>query len=867
MTMPYLYVTADLVFRRMKCDRLDALTERHRLELKKPQGRGDRSWLTKIGTGEFAGLILELDRGWPNRFQLGLAWKVLRQNHPVYFHFPRETAIEVIDRHRLWSYFKLLVVGVLARRKLVQAMVAATTSDTSESLPHLLTTLRDRMAPVPSPRIGPADPEGKRVQGTGVYLRLDYWAKISAGGSYGHTCYVAWKLAQRSRDFCCLMANRFSMLDELGLRQIELPTPSADSSETALCQANAFYYPRLRTAMEVLSPAFLYERLVLGNIVGARLSRELGIPYVVEFNGSELSMARSFGGRPYQMEAEFLAAERLVFQQASVINVVSEAVRDQVLAHGVAPERILVNPNGADTDRYAPAAVDDRRARRAAAGYGDDDVVIGFIGTFGGWHGIEVLAEALPRVCDAVPEARFLLIGDGNLHHLVKDAVRTHGLAGRVALPGLIPQQESVAWLQLCDIFISPHHRHMDDIRFFGSPTKIFEYMALAGGIVASDLEQIGEVLSPALRPEDFADGKTPVVTDQRAILCRPGDLEEFVAAITTLCRRRELCAQLGANARQAVIDHYSWDRHVDRLLDFMATRELRPESVSESRPAATPVPAPTEANDLHQTNDWYKNEVQKQWNNDPCGSHYADSDVGRAEWFQQNQDYHYGIYAPWLPDLMEFSRHAGERVLEIGGGLGNDLSQFARNGALVTDLDLSSGHLRLAQENFALNGLSGEFCHGDAEDMPFADNHFDLVYSCGVIHHTPNTQRVIDEIYRVLKPGGRAIIMVYAENSWAYWKYIIWDIGICQGQLMSWSPAHLMSHNVEVSENGAAPLVKVYSAARLRRMFRQFEGIEIFKRQMMAEEVPFWLSAVPLPLLQKVIGWNLILKARKPLH
>src|SRR5581483_5588066 len=178
-------------------------------------------------------------------------------------------------------------------------------------------------------------------------------------------------------------------------------------------------------------------------------------------------------------------------------------------------------------------------------------------------------------------------------------------------------------------------------------------------------------------------------------------------------------------------------------------------------------------------TGDYYKDEAQRQWDDDACGSHYAKAtQPNTLEWYLEVERHRYGVYGPWMPKVMEFDQHRGKKLLEIGAGLGTDHVQFAKNGALTTDLDLSSGHLEHAKRNMALRGLEGEFIHGDAESMPFEDEAFDVVYSNGVIHHTPNTQRVVDEMYRVLKPGGRVIVMVYAENSLHYWCKLFWEIG-----------------------------------------------------------------------------------------
>src|SRR5262249_187410 len=150
--------------------------------------------------------------------------------------------------------------------------------------------------------------------------------------------------------------------------------------------------------------------------------------------------------------------------------------------------RILVNPNGADLDAYAPPTDQERAELRASLGFGPDDVVVGFTGTFGGWHGVDVLAAALPRVCAAAPSVRFLLIGDGNLKHVVDGAIAMHNVEARVTAVGRVPQQRGALMLKACDVFLSPHNSHMIDGKFFGSPTKIFEYMATGGAIVASDL-------------------------------------------------------------------------------------------------------------------------------------------------------------------------------------------------------------------------------------------------------------------------------------------------------------------------------------------------------------------------------------------
>jgi glycosyltransferase involved in cell wall biosynthesis/ubiquinone/menaquinone biosynthesis C-methylase UbiE len=887
---------------------------------------------------QLEGAILESSLGWVRRGRLVVVRAVLARHRRVWVYWPAEQAIECVDRERLaslwrhWAFITTYHYGSKLRarvrqlperfRRYVRAVdilrnarrhigtiqlvrwtasrltrsFARTGSSAGEDLRRLCSDSRLKQLDAHLERATPVsfhvpyEPNGThRITGCGAYLRTDFWARIQSGGSYGHTCYVAKELAAITERFVCFMANQYPLLDSCGLRQVVFHPPSATATEDDIVSATRHYYPLLRRAFDELRPAYLYERLCLGNYAGALVSRALGIPYIVEYNGSEISMRRSFDGVGYVYEHEYIKAEALAFKQATMISVVSAQVKASLVARGIDANKILVNPNGADTSVYSPLQPRDKRQLRAELGFGADPVV-GFTGTFGGWHGVDVLAEAIPKICARAPGVKFLLIGDGNYKHLVDAQVERYGLLDRIRSVGRVPQEEGARLLQACDIYVSPHNSHMVDSPFFGSPTKIFEYMAMGGAIVASDLEQIGEVLSPALSVADLIDG--PLAVDgQRAVLCTPGDVEEFVQAVVELAERPRLWPLLGRNARNAVEQDYSWAKHVARLWPFLAgerapertaapVRRNRSREASSRRMAAAPAGVPT-AEDMVVTavasqaqvrsprvltGDAYKDEIQRQWDNDPAGSHYVkQAEAHTLSWFSEAEAYRYGEYAPWMARTMEFDRFSGKQVLEIGGGMGTDLAQFARHGAVVTDLDLSAGHLELAQENFRLRGLTGRFLHHDAESLLFENDTFDLVYTNGVLHHTPNTVRAIAEIRRVLKPGGRVIAMMYAENSLHYWRNLVWAIGLKERQLQQYSMGEIMSRSVERSEHKARPLVKVYTKKRLHHLFDDFTNVKIVQRQMVAAEVPRGLTWVPLPVMGKLAGWNLIVKAHKP--
>jgi len=169
-------------------------------------------------------------------------------------------------------------------------------------------------------------------------------------------------------------------------------------------------------------------------------------------------------------------------------------------------------------------------------------------------------------------------------------------------------------------------------------------------------------------------------------------------------------------------------------------------------------------------TNDWQiKQEAIRTWTNNPCGAVYVEHPVGSKEFFEAMRYFRYSRGCPYLLKEVDFANYKNKKLLEIGCGLGIDLVSFARAGAIVTGVDLTPRSIELCHEQFQIYGLEARFLVADAENLPFPDENFDVVYSFGVLHHTPNIQKAISEIHRVLKPKGEALVMVYNKNSAFY--------------------------------------------------------------------------------------------------
>lgn len=206
------------------------------------------------------------------------------------------------------------------------------------------------------------------------------------------------------------------------------------------------------------------------------------------------------------------------------------------------------------------------------------------------------------------------------------------------------------------------------------------------------------------------------------------------------------------------------------------------------------------------------KEQVRQHWDSEPCGTRAADA-TDRREYFRQITEHRYSV-EPGIPLFADFPSSAGKRVLEIGVGAGTDFENWCRHAQHATGVDLTDRAIALTTERLQLAGVPADrytLQRADAEALPFPDASFDLVYSYGVLHHSPETQAAFREAMRVLKPGGTLKAMIYHSRAWT--PFLLW----AQHALLKGRP--WKSRTEVVAAHLESPGTKIYSKAEARRM------------------------------------------------
>ena len=393
-----------------------------------------------------------------------------------------------------------------------------------------------------------------------LYLRTVFWFGLKAGGSVGHTSGVINALSKHIQ--VDVVSN-----DSLADVQPNLTIISPGLLKLIPFRLGEVFYSFAlikKLKKKIRDCNNIYHRYSGLSFAAAYLSRKNNVPLVLEFNSSDAWMLRHWSKQSFLLTSILARVVNLLkipivtyieqynSKNASLIIIPSAPLKEKLIKKGISEKKILINPNGVDPQTYSPSI----SGYQIRAKYRlENHNVIGFIGTFAQWHGVVEMARSIELFFqlnrENINEVKFLLVGDGKLMPTVKKIIDRSGCRDNVIFTGLIAQSKGPKHLAACDILLSPHIKNPDGSKFFGSPTKLFEYMAMGKAIIASNLDQIGEVLEH----------------ENTAYLVEPGNIKQLADAMQLLIADSKLRKKLGKNARTKVVKKYTWDKHVEKIL------------------------------------------------------------------------------------------------------------------------------------------------------------------------------------------------------------------------------------------------------------------------------------------------------------
>jgi len=262
--------------------------------------------------------------------------------------------------------------------------------------------------------------------------------------------------------------------------------------------------------------------------------------------------------------------------------------------------------------------------------------------------------------------------------------------------------------------------------------------------------------------------------------------------------------------------------------------------------------------------------QVRAYWNRRPCNIRHSNKPVGTKEYFDEVEARKYFV-EPHIPAFAEFERWKGKKVLEIGCGLGTDSINFARAGAELTAVDISDESLGLCKQRFDVFGLKAKFYRGDAEQLStfVPVETYDLIYSFGVIHHTPHPEKVLEELKQYCGPQTELRLMLYSKWSWK----VLWIVA-GYGKGAFWRRDELVRTYSEAQTG--SPVTFFYSPSDVRKLMSDYDVFSITKDHIFPYQIDKyvkyeyqwvwyfrWLPTPWFRWLERRLGWHTMIKAR----
>ncbi|HEV2916656.1 MAG TPA: class I SAM-dependent methyltransferase [Candidatus Babeliales bacterium] len=267
--------------------------------------------------------------------------------------------------------------------------------------------------------------------------------------------------------------------------------------------------------------------------------------------------------------------------------------------------------------------------------------------------------------------------------------------------------------------------------------------------------------------------------------------------------------------------------------------------------------------------------EVKQFWNHRPCNIRHSNKEVGTCAYFDEVEQRKYFV-EPHIPLFAQFAQWKDKHVLEIGCGIGTEAINFARHGANLTIIELSEESLNLTKKRFDVYGLKANFILGNAEELDTLipqGKKFNLIWSFGVIHHSPNPEKILQKCNKLLADDGELRIMVYAKLSYKVFNIMqetdTWDFAALDTLIALYSEAQT-----------GCPITYAYTIEGAKRLFKDFDIVDIYKTHIFCWDIPSYIayryekascfqhiSDEFFKELESELGWHILIRAKKKIQ
>lgn len=296
--------------------------------------------------------------------------------------------------------------------------------------------------------------------------------------------------------------------------------------------------------IKIFKPDFLYERYALFHFAGVEVSRRFGIPLILEVNTPYAVAWEKYDKLYFSWLAKRI--EKYIFRRAQAIITVSRALKQYLVNNlGIPQGKIFVMQNGVNLQEFDWKIEAKQTSERNNL---QGKIVIGFVGSLRVWHGIDLFAKAIESVCKQRSHVNFLVVGDGEMKPHLMEVIALNNLASRVSLIEFLPHRDIPECISMMDIAVMPNSN------FYGSPMKIFEYMAMGKAVIAPKIASIEEVI------EHGVDG----------YLFEQNNSEKFIEGLLLLIDDERFRKDLGNRAREKVVNNYTWDLNGERIIEIL---------------------------------------------------------------------------------------------------------------------------------------------------------------------------------------------------------------------------------------------------------------------------------------------------------